>query len=65
MKKTIFIFFILIIFFGFSSEVKAAEASLFLSPSHGTFTVGSTFSVKVKVNSGGGGNNATEGYFLF
>jgi hypothetical protein len=39
----------------------AAGATLYLSPSSGTKTVGSTFSVGIKVNSGGNVINAAEG----
>ena len=35
-------------------EAKAASASLYLAPASGTYVIGSTFSISVKVNSGGG-----------
>ena len=51
---------------GQESSVSAAGATLFLSPSSGSFTVGKTFLVKVKINSGGGvGINAADGVLLF
>ena len=40
------------------TPVKAGSASLFLSPPSATYLVGSTFSVKIKVNSGGEDINA-------
>ncbi len=46
----------------FSAKTQAAGATLFLSPSSGTYTVNKNFTVKVMVNSGGGvGINAAEG----
>ena len=54
-------------FFAFSlaSETSAANASLYLSPPSGTYAIGSTFSVKIKVNSGGETINAAEGILIF
>lgn len=43
------------------SGVKAAGASLYLAPGSGTYVIGGTFSVSVKVNSGGTEINAAEG----
>jgi len=43
----------------------AGSASLYLSPPSGTYSVGSNFSVKVKVNSGGALINAAEGTLVF
>ena len=40
---------------------QAAEATLFLSPGSGTYTINKSFTVKVMVNSGGVGINAAEG----
>lgn len=45
--------------------VEAAEASLFFTPSSGTYQEGSTFSVKVKVNSDGASVNAAQAKILF
>ena len=45
--------------------VMAQNASLYLSPSTGTYTVGNTFLVQVKVNSGGVAINAAEGTLIF
>lgn len=43
----------------------AAPASLFLSPPSATYNVGATFSVKVKINTGGETINAAEGTLDF
>jgi 5-hydroxyisourate hydrolase-like protein (transthyretin family) len=44
---------------------KAASTSLYLSPSTGTYKIGSTFAVEVKVNSGGVLINAADGILNF
>ncbi len=65
MKFKIF-FFIFFILFLFSFTGAVNSATLFLSPSSGTFTVGKTFSVSVKVDSGGSvGINAAEAVLTF
>lgn len=47
-------------------EAQAGSATLFLSPSSGSYNLNRTFSVKVMVNSGGGvGINAAEGNIKF
>ena len=43
----------------------AGGASLYLSPPSGTYTIGNTFSVKIKVNSSGQAINAAEGTLVF
>ncbi len=63
--KLVFISFCLVLISGFLSEVKGAGASLYLSPSSGTYEVGSNFSVKVKVNSNGQAINAAEATLTF
>jgi len=63
--KLVFISFCLVLISGFLSEVKGAGASLYLSPSSGAYEVGSNFSVKVKVNSGGQTINAAEATLTF
>lgn len=45
--------------------VWAQKASLYLVPSSGTYTVGNTFLVQVKVNSGGVAINAADGTLIF
>ena len=45
--------------------VRAQRASLYLSPSTGTYTVGNTFLIQVKVNSGGVAINAADGVLVF
>ena len=47
------------------SPIKAANASLYLSPSTGVYTVGNTFSITVKVNTGGMAINAAEGTLVY
>jgi len=59
-------FLIILLFLVFNflqvKPVKAAGASLYLAPASGTYVIGGSFSVSVKVNSGGGeGINAAEG----
>ncbi len=46
-------------------SAKAQSASLYLSPSTGTYTVGNSFSVAVKVNTGETAINAIEGSLTF
>ncbi|MCK5416638.1 hypothetical protein KAI92_04390 [Candidatus Parcubacteria bacterium] len=59
--KLTLLVFVLTLFYPFAS-VKAAGATLFLSPSSGSFEIGKTFTVKAMVNSGGGiGINASDG----
>jgi cell division protein ZapA (FtsZ GTPase activity inhibitor) len=58
------LFFSLFLTFGFFSS--AISATLFIYPSSGTFSVGKTFSVSIKVDSGGGvGINAAEAVLNF
>lgn len=65
MKRLFPILVLLIFSLAVASSVQGASASLYLSPSSGSYSVGSTFSVKVKVNSGGEAINAAEGTLLF
>jgi Cohesin domain/Bacterial Ig-like domain len=61
-------FFILSSMFGFlpAADTQAAGATLYLSPSTGTYSVGDIFNVNVVLNSGGGnGVNAGEGNIKF
>jgi len=59
-------FFLFSLVFLFSFVNSAYSASLFFSPNSGTFTVGKTFSVSIKVDSGGGvGINAAEAILSF
>ncbi len=63
--KLTLLIFVLSIFYPFT-QVKAAGAALFLSPSSGTYELGESFTVKAMVNSGGGvGINASEGSIKF
>jgi hypothetical protein len=53
------------IFFALTNKSYAQKASLYLAPSTGTYTVGNTFLVQVKVNSGGVAINAADGTLVF
>lgn len=67
-SKTKFILLILFMtFFGFysSNKAEAASASLYLTPSSGTYVVNSSFTVTVKVNSDGVPINAAEGTVVY
>jgi len=64
MKKLLLLLVVLIFSFGFFSDVQAG-ASLYLSPSAGSYTVGNTFLVQAKVNSGGVPINAADGTLIF
>jgi hypothetical protein len=63
------IILLIVLVFSFSFFAKEASAvnsaSLYLSPSTGSYTVGNTFSVEVKVNSGGVAINAVESTMSF
>lgn len=63
MKKIIFI--LTVSLFCFPFEALAIGASLYLAPSTGTYTVGNTFSVQVRVNTGGVAVNAVDGSLVF
>lgn len=60
MRKVLLILFILTLVFVVPPAVKAAGASLYLSPNSGTFFIGSTFDVSVFVNTGREDVNAVE-----
>ena len=66
-KTKLILAILLFSFFGFFNlnEVKAAGASLYLTPSSGTHVIGSTFRVTVKVNSDGQSINAAEGTLVY
>lgn len=69
-RKFISKFLIVFLIFNFlflilASEVSAQKASLYLSPSTGTYTVGNTFLVQLKVNSGGVAINAADSALVF
>ncbi|MDP3995753.1 MAG: cohesin domain-containing protein [bacterium] len=52
-------------FYFLAGRANAASASLYLSPSIGTYTVGNTFLVQLKLNSGGVAINAADGTLVF
>ena len=58
---------LLFLIFGLSNSqtANAASASLYLTPSSGTYVLGSTFTVTVKVNSDGQSINAAEGTVVY
>lgn len=58
MKKIFLILTFLILFFSITPTVKAAGASLYVSPNSGTFYTGNTFDVSVVLNTGGNDINA-------
>ena len=67
-KKTLILgLSIFVLFFAWFcvEEAQGASVSLFLSPPSGTYAVESTFSIKVKVDSGGATVNAAEGTVIF
>ncbi len=55
----------LLIFSGLPFAVKGAGASLYFSPSQGTFNIGSTFDVSVFINTGNNNINAVKVDFKF
>ena len=55
------VFTLLISLFGNVNPALAADASLYLSPGSGTYVIGGTFNVGIKVNTGGQVVNAAEG----
>ncbi|MFH1451541.1 MAG: cohesin domain-containing protein, partial [bacterium] len=65
MKKVFFLSLILMAVFAFHSSVKAAGASLYISPYSGTFFVGDTFNISVFVNTEENTINAVEANLKF
>jgi len=65
MRRIFLISFILILVFGFAPFSRGANSSLYLSPSSGNYTVGNTFSVTARVNTGGAAINAAQGTLVF
>lgn len=65
MKKLLPFLLILILFFAIIPTVRAASASLYLSPSRGSFTVGSTFTVSVYLNTEGNEINVVQADLKF
>ena len=64
-RVTTLLFLVLFLSFLPSLSAEAANASLYLSPSTGTYSVGNTFSIVVKVNTGEVAINAAEGKLSF
>jgi len=68
LKKIINLSLLSVLFFGALSLpkiAKAAGASLYLAPGAGTYVVGGTFSVSIKLNTGGEPANAAQGTISF
>ncbi len=65
MKKIFPILIVLILSFLVAPFAYGQNASLYLSPSIGTYTVGNTFLVQLKVNTGGVPINAADGILIF
>lgn len=65
MKKLLIFLTIAIFLLILGAPTMAAAASLYLSPSTGSYTVGNTFLVQVKVNTGGVAINAADGTLIF
>ena len=49
----------------FAVPLEAGSATLFLMPSMGTYSIGNTFSVSVKINTGGQAINAADAILIF
>lgn len=67
-KNLIYFCFLLcfaLVWFWLPNPVGAANASLYLLPSSGIYSIGNTFSVGLKVNTGGAAINAAEGSLVF
>lgn len=63
--RLVLLIFFLSMFYPFTA-IYAAGATLYLSPSTGSYEVGQTFTVEARINSGGGaGINASEGSIKF
>ncbi len=60
MKKAFYILFIFILFFIAAPSTRGDGASLYFSPTAGTFFVGSTFDVSIFVNTGGNSINTVK-----
>jgi len=65
MNKILAFLLILILFFAIIPTVRAASASLYLSPSRGNFTVGSTFTVSVYLDTEGNEINVVQADLKF
>jgi len=65
LKKLVLLSFVLVVLSVLPLAARAQTASLYLLPSIGNYIVGSTFSIEVKVNSGGVAINAAEGTLIF
>src|SRR3989344_8896537 len=65
-KKIFFGVLITLVFvFSFNNIAEAQNGSLYFSPSSGTVSAGQSFSIVVRVNTGGTAINAAEGSIVF
>ena len=66
MRRALSLFLIFSFFFAFFAlPAEAQSASLYLNPSSSSYTLGTTFTVDVKVNTGGVAINAAEGTLVY
>lgn len=65
MRRAIIFLIIIILCFSNLPTAKADSASLYLSPSSGSYTVNNTFSIVVRTNTGGASINAAQGILVF
>lgn len=65
MRRTTILLLALWFIFWPSSSIEAANGSLYLLPSSGVYSVGNTFSLDIRVNTGGVAINAAEGGIIF
>jgi len=65
MRRVFLLLFVLIFFLITTPIAEGVASSLYLSPSSGVYTVGNTFSVVIKVNTGGLSINAVQGALVF
>src|SRR3989344_471749 len=65
--KSFFLIAMIVVILGlfFTDTAKAQNGSLYLSPSSGNVSVGQTFSIVLRVNTGGTAINAAEGSIVF
>ena len=59
------VFLVVGLVFSLTNYVRAQNGSLYFSPSSGTVSVGQTFSLVIRVNTGGVAINAAEGSVVF
>jgi len=66
MRRALYLFLIFSFLFAvFALPAEAQSASLYLNPSSASYTLGNTFSIDVKVNTGGQAINAAQGTLVY